>query len=215
MPVSRDTLLRELRRAGGAVAFDAPVVVGIDDWAIARRDRYGTIVVDLERRCPIEVLDGRESNDVAAWLKRHPTNQWVARDRAGAYSDATRSALPHARQVADRWHLLVNLHETVERLLHRRYARLREAAQLVADSALSLTQDSGTDATMALVGWQKLSIERRASRLARYERWYAGGPLASRSRRSGGPWASITGRCETLLRPTCSRNVRREPANPC
>ena len=169
MPVSRDTLLRGLRRASAVFATDAPVVVGIDDWAITRGQRYGTIVVDLERRCPIEVLDGRESGDVATWLKRHPTIQWVARDRAGAYSDATRSAIPQARQIADRWHLLVNLHETVERLLHRRFARLREAAQLVADSAVPLIQDSGTDAPMRLVAWQKQCVERRASRLARYE----------------------------------------------
>ena len=64
MPTSRDTL-------------------GIDDWAITRGHRYGTIMVDLERRCPIEVLDGHESMSVADWLRRHPSIQVVARDRAG------------------------------------------------------------------------------------------------------------------------------------
>ena len=131
MPTSRDTLLRGLRRLGGEVSPATPVVVGIDDWAITRGHRYGTIVVDLERRCPIEVLDGRESTSVADWLQQHPSIKVVARDRAGAYSEAVQKAIPHAQQVADRWHFLANLRETVERLLLRHNARSREAAQLV------------------------------------------------------------------------------------
>jgi transposase len=58
MSASRDTMLRQLRRLGRAMTPAPPIVVGIDDWAITRGHRYGTIVVDLERRCPIEVLDG-------------------------------------------------------------------------------------------------------------------------------------------------------------
>lgn len=109
MPTSRDMLLRGLRRLVGEVTSATPVVVGIDDWAITRGHRYGTIVVDLERRCPIEVLDGRESTSVADWLQRHPSIEVVAGDRAGAYSDAVQKVIPHAQQVADRWHLEVFL----------------------------------------------------------------------------------------------------------
>jgi transposase len=101
MPASRDTFLRELRRLSHEVTIAPPVVVGIDDWAITRGHRYGTIVVDLERRCPIEVLDGRESTGVADWLQRHPSIQVVARDRAGAYSDAAKTMTPQPQQVAD------------------------------------------------------------------------------------------------------------------
>jgi transposase len=134
MPNSRDTLLRALRRLGSEVTMAPPAVVGIDDWAITRGHRYGTIVVDLERRCPIEVLDERESTSVAESLQRYPSIQVVARDRAGAYSDAAETVIPRAQQVADRWHLLVNLRETVERLL-RGAARRRKPA--VADAARS------------------------------------------------------------------------------
>ena len=169
MPTSRHTLLRELRRAGDDVTTAAPVVVGIDDWAITRGHRYGTIVVDLEGRCAIEVLDGRESTSVADWLQRHPSIQGVARDRAGAYSEAAQRAIPHAQQVADRWHLLANLRETVERLLLRHNARLREAAQLLVESPLPQTQPSAAEGAVPLMAWQKLSIDRRAARLARYE----------------------------------------------
>jgi hypothetical protein len=92
----------------------------------------------------------------------------VARDRAGAYSDAAQSVIPHAQQVADRWHLLANLRETMERLLLRHNPRLREAAQLVV-SAPPQTPPSGADSALPLLAWQKLSIDRRAARLARYE----------------------------------------------
>ena len=169
MPTSRDTLLRALRRLGSEVTTATPVVVGIDDWAITRGHRYGTIVVDLERRCLIEVLDGRESTSVADWLQRHPSIRVVARDRAGAYSDAAQKVIPHAQQVADRWHLLANLRETVERLLLRHNAKFREAAQLVVVSPLPQSPPGAADAAVPLMAWQKLSIDRRAARLARYE----------------------------------------------
>jgi transposase len=144
-------------------------VVGIDDWAITRGHPYGTIVVDLVRRRPIEVLDGRESTSVADWLQRHPSIQVLARDRAGAYSDAAQSVIPHAQQVADRWHLLTNLRETVERLLLRHNAKLREAAQLAIAGPSPPAKPSGIDSVLPLMAWQKLSNDRRAARFARYE----------------------------------------------
>ena len=134
MSISDDTVLRELRRAGCPAPTTLPVVIGIDDWAIKRGHRYGTVIVDLETRRPIEVLGGREATIVAEWLGRHPSVEIVARDRAGAYSDAARTASPGAQQVADRWHLLTNLREAVERLLMRRATSLREAASTLSEA---------------------------------------------------------------------------------
>ena len=45
---------------------------------------------------------------VEAWLEQHPGIEIVARDRDGGYGRAISRALPHAVQVADRWHLLDN-----------------------------------------------------------------------------------------------------------
>jgi hypothetical protein len=78
MRTSDDTVLRELRRAGCTPPATPPIVIGIDDWAIARGHRYGTIIVDLQSRRPIGLLGGREATIVAHWLGRHPTVTVVA-----------------------------------------------------------------------------------------------------------------------------------------
>ena len=107
LPVSNDTLLRAIRRRGRP-SFPAPTVVGIDDWAWKRNQRYGTIICDLERRRPIRLLPDREPATAQAWLAAQPQITIVARDRGGAYSLAAAKALPQATQVADRWHLMEN-----------------------------------------------------------------------------------------------------------
>lgn len=58
MPVSEDTLLR-LIRAAELPSVPMPRVIGIDDWAWRRGQSYGTLVVDLERNRPIDVLPDR------------------------------------------------------------------------------------------------------------------------------------------------------------
>ena len=85
-----------------------PRVVGIDDWAWKRGHRYGTIVCDLERRRIIDVLPDREAATVEAWLSARPDMRVVSRDRGGGYGQAIARALPAAKEVADRWHLMEN-----------------------------------------------------------------------------------------------------------
>ena len=107
MPVSRDTLLRVVRRRGSP-RFVPPTVIGIDDWAWRRNQRYGTLICDLERRRTIALLPDREPATAEAWLSEQPQIKLIARDRGGGYALAATKALPEATQVADRWHLMEN-----------------------------------------------------------------------------------------------------------
>ncbi|MFV0514329.1 MAG: ISL3 family transposase [Jhaorihella sp.] len=107
LPVSKDTFLRSVRGAASE-AIEPPRVIGIDDWAWRKGQRYGTLVCDLERRRVIDLLPDREPATVEAWLRARPGIHIVARDRNGGYGGAVTRALPEVIQVADRWHLLEN-----------------------------------------------------------------------------------------------------------
>ena len=107
LPVSKDTLLRVVRRHSAPPAT-APRVVGIDDWAFRRGHRYGTIICDLEQRRIIDLLPDREAATVTAWLAARPSIDVIARDRGAGYIQAATDGRPNAIQVADRWHLMEN-----------------------------------------------------------------------------------------------------------
>jgi transposase len=74
----------------------------------------------------VDLLPTRDAETVATWLRQHPTVQVVSRDRAGAFADAIAKGAPSASQVADRWHLLNNLLETLIALLERHRGTIRE-----------------------------------------------------------------------------------------
>jgi len=147
MHASRDTMLRSLQRwATGGIASEpihAPRVVGIDDWAFRKGQRYGTILCDLERHCVIDLLADRSSQSAARWFGDHPTIEIISRDRGGIYAQAARQGAPQARQIADRWHLLKNLGEMLQRVVERDYKQLRQAAREQAKkSAARQTNDT-------------------------------------------------------------------------
>jgi len=74
---------------------------------------------DLERRVPVDLLDDRASETLSTWLQAHPGVEIISRDRAGAYALGARAGAPDAQQVPDRWHLVKNIGEVLERVLHQ------------------------------------------------------------------------------------------------
>lgn len=109
--VSRNTILNLLSRLP-LPPIVIPQTLGVDDFSFRKRETYGTVLIDLDRSRPIALLGDRETESLAAWLKKHPGIQVVSRDRSKAYKAGISQGAPLAIQVADRFHLLQNLVET-------------------------------------------------------------------------------------------------------
>lgn len=169
MSASPSTLLRYVRNSP-SVLHPQPHAVGIDDWAFRRGHRYGTIIVDLDRHEVIDLLEDREAGSVFAWLKRHPEIRVIARDRSGAYAEAAAKGAPQAVQVADRWHLLKNATEVVQRFVERNHAALGQAAQRIIQTQRidASVAESSRAISMLSSREERGSLQRRQKRYARY-----------------------------------------------
>lgn len=127
MPTSPDTVLRLVRRSPIAT-LHTPRVLGVDDWSWRKGRTYGTLLVDLEQHQPIDLLPDRTAEVLERWLLAHPGVEIISRDRAGAYADGATRGAPEAVQVADRFHLVQNLHEALQRVLDRHQRALQAAS---------------------------------------------------------------------------------------
>jgi transposase len=138
IPQSDDTVVRIVKRGAAIRNKPALRVAGMDDWSWQQGRSYGTIVVDLERRQVVDVLRERSADMTAEWLEQHPEVEIVSRDRCGLYAQGACRGAPKARQVADRFHLLKNLRETIERQLSRSFSQAKVSAALAESTGATM-----------------------------------------------------------------------------
>jgi transposase len=124
-----------------------PRVLGVDDWAFRKRVNYGTILVDMETSRPIALLPSRESADLKKWLAKYPEVEIFTRDRSGAYSSAINEACPGSIQIADRFHLFMNLSDALDTYFK---SISQDIKKLIKDKKDEITKlpvhtDSGTE----------------------------------------------------------------------
>jgi transposase len=179
LTVSRNTLLRGIRPAPHPT-ISPPQVLSVDDFALRKRHTYGTLLVDLARRRPLALLPDREAATVAAGLEAHPEVEVIVRDRAEAYAEAARLGAPAACQVADRFHLLQNLADTLTDVFRAHAPQLARvnARSTAVPTPLHDPASSAVDTSPAAVPLapqqpstraMALAAARRAQRVATYE----------------------------------------------
>lgn len=172
--VSDDTVLRRVRQQ--PVEPTQPDVIralGVDDWAWRKGQDYGTILVDLDQHRVTDLLPDRSSDSLAAWLQKHPGISFIARDRCGLYAQGADRGAPEAQQVADRFHLLLNLSAAIERVFEQRTRELilpaeaeDEGSSEVPETSMPNVQSRGPKQPAFIERQQ----QRRQERLDRYER---------------------------------------------
>ncbi|WP_313934746.1 transposase [Anabaena cylindrica] len=128
--VSRNTLLN-LVRSIPLPPIVTPHTLGVDDFCFRKCKTYGTALIDLERRRPVALLKDAKAETLAEWLKAHPGVKVVSRDRSKTYESGIRQGAPEAIQVADRFHLLQNLSQTLYQVFGNHAKTLKEVEKQV------------------------------------------------------------------------------------
>jgi transposase len=148
------------------VASELPATIavrnlGVDDWAWLKGREFGTILVDLDLHRVVDLLPDRSAESLSEWLLQHPEVVTISRDRGGLYAEGARLGAPQAQQIADRFHLVLNLSSTVERVLEERSRLL----------VLPPVEDPQPGAEVAVPNDTRgaASQQRRQRRLERYQ----------------------------------------------
>lgn len=155
--VSPDTLLRLTKRTAEE-PLAVPEALGVDDFAFRRGHSYGTLLVDLTSHRPVDVLPDRTADTLARWLRAHPGVKYLSRDRSAEYARGASEGAPVAQQVVDRWHVLKNVREVLERVLGRVHESLKQRQQTSGSPVRSRTRR------------QRSKPEQVASQMARFRR---------------------------------------------
>jgi transposase len=140
--------------------------LGIDDFALRRGRTYGTVLVDLKRHQVLDLLPDRKAKTAKVWMRAHPEIEPFLRDRGGDYAAAARAGAPQALESADRFHVVKNLAEAVQKALARCGTQMRKDRKAMA-VALALPSEEPVPSPVTSDG-QPYSAHQRE----RYERYH-------------------------------------------
>jgi transposase len=194
MATSPATLLRLIRRTAVVVA-PTPRALGVDDWAQRKRHTYGTILIDLEQQCLIDVLPDRTADTLAAWLQERPGIEIISRDRSGAYADGAARGAPDAMQVAERFHLTRNLGEVLDRCFNHHRGELKEIERPDSPRGSEAEPPIPIRPAPPRPALEAEKARKRAARQARYtlirERYLRGASLSELARELKLHWKTV------------------------
>ena len=116
------TVMRAVQRWGAALLdadaerVEGVTALGLDEILLFRRGRYrekhwGTTIVDTRRGKLLDIVPGRSAAGPTRWIRRRSPRwraqvRWGVMDLSGPYRKTFTDALPHARQVADPFHVI-------------------------------------------------------------------------------------------------------------
>jgi len=135
--VSSSTITR-IAHGHQLLEITQPRVLGVDDWAYRKGVSYGTILIDMETSRPIDLLPTRDSQALKNWLLKYNDVKIVTRDRASSYASAIIEACPNAVQIADRFHLLMNLSDALDTYFKSHSTRIRSLIKAKTNEFLEL-----------------------------------------------------------------------------
>lgn len=127
-PTSSSSCLRLIKKT------DIPInqnckAIGIDDWTKHKGVNYGSIIVNSQTHKTIDLINSRSESDIITWLSRNPSIEYVTRDRATLYTSAITKALPKAKQIADKFHLIKNISDAIFEDLKSLSSMIRQVFQ--------------------------------------------------------------------------------------
>ena len=141
--VSGDTIIRILlRKAEQLPEEKCSDVIGVDDWAYKKGNKYGTVICDGKTHNPITILEGRDGTELKKWLKKNKHVRTVTRDRASAYAAAISKIIPNAIQVADRFHLFNNFMHAVKQAINSQLPERIDIAEEQDSKGVTVTKDN-------------------------------------------------------------------------
>ncbi len=108
--------------------------LGIDEISLHKgQGKYVLVLTDLKRRIVLDILSDRRKKSLTTWLENPPagidlsTLETAAIDLWSQYREAVKNVYPIVQIVADRFHVVQNLNETIHNI--RRDAQAKTASE--------------------------------------------------------------------------------------